>query len=62
MAALSWLRNIADLTCLDMELHEARHAAQNQSFWGLFALHSTVYSLGCMFIYWSGCSSELILL
>ena len=40
----TWLKNInGDLTSFDMELLEARDAAQNQPFWRMLALYSATH-------------------
>jgi len=39
----TWLKNINDdLTSFDMELPEARDAAQNRPFWRMLALYITL--------------------
>ena len=48
----TWLKNInGDLTSFDMELLEARDAAQIRPFWRMLASYSVTYHCGwCMLI------------
>ena len=47
----TWLKNINDdLTSFDMELVEARDAAQNWPFWRMLASYSTMSPEWCMLI------------
>ena len=41
----TWMKTIqGDLSCLDLELHEARELAQNRPLWRLTSLYSAVHS------------------
>jgi len=53
----TWMKTIqADLSSLDLELHEARELAQNRPLWRLMYLYSTRSGACC---YWIRCGAML---
>jgi len=41
----TWMKTIeGNLSCLDLELHEARELAQNRPLWRLMSLYSAIHS------------------
>ena len=47
----TWMKTIeGNLSCLDLELHEARELAQNRPLWRLMSLYSAMHSQWCMLL------------
>ena len=48
----TWMKTIqGDLSCVDLELHEARELAQNSPLWRLMSLYSAMHSQWCMLMF-----------
>ena len=48
----TWMKTIqGDLSCVDLELHEARELAQNRPLWRLMSLYSAMHSQWCMLMF-----------